>query len=99
MCVLLVLITYDVSTSSIGGTKRLRKVSKVCQNYGQRVQNSVFECVVDSTQFSTLKIKLSAIINEEQDSLRFYRLGDNYQSKVEHIGIKESINLDDPLIF
>lgn len=96
---LLVLITYDVSTVTSAGRKRLRKVSKVCQNYGQRVQNSVFECVVDATQFTTLKIELATIIDEDQDSLRFYRLGNNYKTKVEHIGVKESIDLESPLIF
>ncbi|UAC49487.1 CRISPR-associated endonuclease Cas2 [Bacillus aquiflavi] len=96
---MLVLITYDVSTVSTAGKKRLRKVSKVCQNYGQRVQNSVFECIVDETQFATLKIKLTNIIDEEQDSLRFYQLGNNYKNKVEHIGVKESIDLEEPLIF
>lgn len=96
---MLVLITYDVSTVSSGGQKRLRKVSKICQNYGQRVQNSVFECIVDATQFATLKIELGAIIEKDLDSLRFYQLGNNYKSKVEHIGVKESIDLESPLIF
>ncbi|EIJ78008.1 hypothetical protein PB1_10589 [Bacillus methanolicus PB1] len=96
---MLVLITYDVSTVSSAGQKRLRKVSKVCQNYGQRVQNSVFECIVDSTQFASLKIELANIIDEEQDSLRFYQLGNNYKSKVEHIGVKPSVDLEGPLIF
>lgn len=95
---LLVLITYDVSTVSIEGQRRLRKVSKTCQNYGQRVQNSVFECVVDPTQFAILKLKLLDLIDQEQDSLRFYQLGNNYKNKVEHIGVKESIDLDGPLI-
>lgn len=96
---MLVLITYDVSTVTSAGRKRLRKVSKLCQNYGQRVQNSVFECIVDAAQFTTLKIELTTIIDEDQDSLRFYRLGNNYESKVEHIGVKESIDLESPLIF
>lgn len=96
---MLVLVTYDVNTSSDGGNKRLRKVSKACQNYGQRVQNSVFECIVDDTQFTALKIELTELIDEEKDSLRFYRLGNNYKTKVEHIGTKESVNLDEPLIF
>lgn len=96
---MLVLITYDVSTVSSGGSKRLRKVSKICQNYGQRVQNSVFECIVDATQFATLKIELTNIIDKNKDSLRFYQLGNNYKSKVEHIGVKESIDLESPLIF
>lgn len=96
---MLVLITYDVSTVSSTGQKRLRKVAKVCQNYGQRVQNSVFECIVDATQFATLKIELSSIIDEKQDSLRFYQLGNNYKTKVEHIGVKTSIDLEGPLLF
>ncbi len=96
---LLVLITYDVSTTSNTGQKRLRKVAKTCQNYGQRVQNSVFECIVDATQFAALKIELTNIIDKDQDSLRFYQLGNNYKSKVEHIGVKESIDIEGPLIF
>lgn len=96
---MLVLVTYDVSTISSAGKKRLRKVAKVCQKYGQRVQNSVFECVVDSTQFASLKIELSEIIDINNDSLRFYRLGNNYNTKVEHIGVKETIDLEGPLIF
>lgn len=92
------LITYDVSTVSRGGQKRLRKVSKACQNYGQRVQNSVFECVLDATQFESLKFELMSIIDESQDSLRFYRLGNNYKSKVEHVGAKESLDVEGTLI-
>lgn len=99
MFYLLVLITYDVSTVSGAGQKRLRKVAKACQNYGQRVQNSVFECIVDATQFAQLKYELANIIDAEQDSLRFYQLGNNYKTKVEHIGVKESIDLEGPLIF
>lgn len=99
MNALLVLITYDVSTVSSGGRKRLRRVAKSCQNYGQRVQNSVFECIVDATQFASLKFELADIIDKDQDSLRFYQLGNNYKTKVEHIGIKESIDLENPLIF
>ncbi|PHA57748.1 CRISPR-associated endonuclease Cas2 [Bacillus wiedmannii] len=96
---MLVLITYDVSTANSIGQKRLRKVSKICQNYGQRVQNSVFECVVDAAQFATLKMELIKIIDEDEDSLRFYQLGNNYKNKVEHIGIKESVDLESALIF
>ncbi|TDF99837.1 CRISPR-associated endonuclease Cas2 [Paenibacillus piri] len=95
---MLVLITYDVSTVSSQGQRRLRQVSKVCQNYGQRVQNTVFECVVDATQFAVLKLKLLDLIDQEQDSLRFYQLGNNYKNKVEHIGVKESLDLEGPLI-
>ncbi|MBM7702891.1 CRISPR-associated endonuclease Cas2 [Metabacillus iocasae] len=96
---MLVLITYDVNTTSSGGQKRLRKVAKVCQNYGQRVQNSVFECIVDATQFTSLKLELRSIIDESTDSLRFYQLGNNYKNKVNHIGTKESIDVEAPLIF
>ncbi|MEC0230014.1 CRISPR-associated endonuclease Cas2 [Paenibacillus alba] len=95
---MLILVTYDVSTVNSEGQRRLRQVSKLCQNYGQRVQNSVFECIVDATQFALLKIKLLELIDEEKDSLRFYQLGNNYKSKVEHVGIKESIDLEGPLI-
>ncbi|WP_059172614.1 CRISPR-associated endonuclease Cas2 [Bacillus sp. FJAT-27445] len=95
---MLVLITYDVSTSSGSGQKRLRRVAKVCQNYGQRVQNSVFECIIDAAQFTTLKLELEDIIDKDKDSLRFYRLGNNYKNKVEHVGIKETIDLEGPLI-
>lgn len=96
---MLVLVTYDVSTTTHGGQRRLRRVAKICQNYGQRVQNSVFECIVDATQFTTLKYELKNVIDEEHDSLRFYRLGKNYKTKVEHVGAKESIDLKGPLLF
>ncbi|CAG9623044.1 CRISPR-associated endonuclease Cas2 [Sutcliffiella rhizosphaerae] len=96
---MLILVTYDVNTTSEGGKKRLRKVAKSCQNYGQRVQNSVFECQVDSTQFASLKIELISLIDPSKDSLRFYQMGNNYKTKVEHIGAKESIDVEEPLIF
>jgi len=92
-------VTYDVSTLDSEGQRRLRNVSKICQNYGQRVQNSVFECIVDATEFTTLKLKLADVIDEDQDSLRFYQLGNNYKNKVEHIGVKESLDMEGPLIF
>jgi len=95
---MLVLITYDVSTTSTAGQRRLRRVSKLCLGYGQRVQNSVFECNVDAAQFTNLKIKLVDIIDPKQDSLRFYQLGNNYKNKVEHFGVKESIDMEGPLI-
>lgn len=91
---MLVVITYDVSTIDPGGKKRLRRVSKMCQDYELRVQNSVFECIVDSTQLKQLKYNLIQIIDNEKDSLRFYRLGDNYKTKVEHIGAKASLDLE-----
>lgn len=96
---MLVLITYDVSTMDKAGAKRLRKVAKICQNYGQRVQNSVFECIIDATQYAKLKMDLTNVINVEEDSLRFYQLGNNYKTKVLHIGTKEAIDLEGTLIF
>lgn len=85
---MLVLITYDVCTESQGGKKRLRKVAKLCVNYGQRVQNSVFECLLDPVQLKELQKKLNDIINKDKDSLRYYYLGKNWQNKVEHVGAK-----------
>ncbi|WP_342558632.1 CRISPR-associated endonuclease Cas2 [Metasolibacillus sp. FSL K6-0083] len=95
---MLILVTYDVVTKTAAGRKRLRKVAKECENYGVRVQNSVFECVVDATQFKQLKLRLVDLIDENEDSLRFYQLGNNYKSKVEHIGAKETIEVEDVLI-
>ena len=95
---MLVLVTYDVSTGTPAGRRRLQKVAKTCLNYGQRVQNSVFECIVDQSQFTQLKIKLEKIIEPTEDSLRFYQLGNNYKNKVEHVGIKEALDLEAPLI-
>ncbi|WP_322923762.1 CRISPR-associated endonuclease Cas2 [Paenibacillus campi] len=86
---MMVLITYDVQTSSPEGSKRLRSISKICQNYGQRVQNSVFECLVDPMQFKQLKIQLETVIDPKVDSLRYYMLGANWKRKVEHIGAKQ----------
>lgn len=87
---MLVLITYDVSTETAGGKTRLRKVSKRCVDYGQRVQNSVFECLLDATQYTMLKHELEQLIDPAVDSLRFYNLGNNYQQRIEHIGAKAS---------
>lgn len=95
---MLVLVTYDVVTKTKSGQKRLRKVAKVCENFGMRVQNSVFECVVDAAQFKQLKLQLQNIIDLNEDSLRFYILGNNYKTKVEHIGSKETIKVDETLI-
>lgn len=89
-----VLVTYDVSTVTPEGKKRLRHVAKTCLDYGQRVQNSIFECKVDPAQWVTLKNQLIEIINPETDSLRFYQLNKNWQNKVEHIGAKESYNIE-----
>lgn len=96
---MLVLITYDVNTQTAEGRKRLRKVAKECVNYGQRVQNSVFECQVDTTKYRQIKAILEDIIDKEKDSLRFYNLGDKYKNKVEHIGAKQSFDVTEPLIF
>ena len=87
---MMVLITYDVNTENAAGRKRLRKIAKLCQNYGQRVQNSVFECVVDPAQCKQLQHSLLGAMDEKHDSLRFYYLGSNYQTKIEHFGAKES---------
>ena len=95
---MLVLITYDVNTENAAGKARLRKVAKQCVKYGRRVQNSVFECILDNAQCIVLKEILTDIIEEEKDSLRFYYLGNNYQTKVEHIGIDRGIAADQPLI-
>ena len=100
---MLVLITYDVNTETAAGKARLRKVAKQCVNYGRRVQNSVFECSVTPAEFVeikcvTLKAALANIIDEKTDSLRFYYLGNNYKSKIEHMGIERGISADDMLI-
>lgn len=95
---MLVLITYDVNTTTDAGKRRLRLVAKQCQNYGQRVQNSVFECLLDGGQMRHLKERLAGTIDAETDSLRFYYLGNRWQERVEHIGAKPSIDLEGPLI-
>ena len=96
---MLVLITYDVNTETAAGKKRLRKVAKQCVNYGRRVQNSVFECILDNAQCVMLKSILSEIIDENADSLRIYYLGNKYKTKVEHIGVDRGTAVDQPLIF
>lgn len=95
---MLVLITYDVNTETAAGRTRLRKVAKQCTNYGRRVQNSVFECILDSAQCISLKAILTDLIDENLDSLRFYHLGNKYQTKVEHVGLERGIAADDTLI-
>jgi CRISPR-associated protein Cas2 len=95
---MMVLITYDVNTETEVGKKRLRKVSKVCQDYGQRVQNSVFECLIDPARFKKLQAKLEKLIDVQKDSLRYYYLGDEWQRRVEHVGAKASLDLEGPLI-
>ena len=95
---MLVLITYDISTESTGGRKRLSKIAKECTNYGQRVQNSVFECILDYSQALMLKKKLVSIMDPSVDSLRLYYLGNKYDNKVEHFGAKATYNAEGPLI-
>lgn len=95
---MLILVTYDVNTETSAGRARLRKVAKVCTNYGQRVQNSVFECLLDASQYVEFKAKLEKIINIEKDSLRFYELGNKYKHKVVHVGIHPDVAQDDILI-
>lgn len=95
---MLVLITYDVNTETAAGRTRLRKVAKQCMNYGRRVQNSVFECIVDNAQCVMLRSLLTDIIDVNVDSLRFYYLGNKYQTKVEHVGVDKGIAADVVLI-
>ena len=95
---MLVLIAYDVNTESPAGQKRLRKIAKQCLNFGQRVQNSVFECKLDAAQYRILKNALCKIMDEHCDSLRFYNLGNNYANRIEHFGVKVSYDPEDCLI-
>ena len=95
---MMVLVSYDVRTSEPGGARRLRRVAKVCRNFGQRVQFSVFECLVDPTQWVRLRQQLINEIDEELDSLRFYFLGANWRGRVEHVGAKASMDQEGPLI-
>ncbi len=95
---MMVLVTYDVNTETAEGRRRLRHVAKACENYGQRVQNSVFECLVDPAQWAELKNQLIGIFNQDTDSLRFYFLGSNWRKRVEHIGAKPAYDPEGPLI-
>jgi len=95
---MMVLVSYDVSTMDRAGRRRLRRVAKICKDYGQRVQFSVFECVVDPAQWTVLRQKLIKEINAEEDSLRFYFLGSNWRRRVEHVGSKEAVDPEGPLI-
>ena len=95
---MLVLITYDVNTETTEGRRRLRHIARQCVNYGQRVQNSVFECLLDSAQCKALQAKLCDIIDIEKDSLRFYYLGNKYESKIEHFGCKNTYRPEDAMI-
>lgn len=95
---MLVLVTYDVRTSEAGGAKRLRRVAKACQDFGQRVQYSVFEIEVDPAQWTSLRARLEAIVDPRTDSLRYYFLGANWRRRVEHFGAKPAADFDAPLI-
>ena len=96
---MLILITYDVATGDRAGRRRLRRVARLCQDYGQRVQYSVFECQIDQAQWTELRARLRTEIDEAVDSLRFYRLGVNWRRRVEHMGARPSYDPDGPLVF
>lgn len=93
-----ILVTYDVASGGLAGSKRLRHVAKICTRYGQRVQFSVFECLIDPAQYEALKHELSKVIDSSKDSLRFYNLGKRWQNRVEHIGAKRPYDPEEPLI-
>lgn len=95
---MLVLVTYDVNTETLEGRRRLRHVAKICVNHGQRVQNSVFECLVDPAMLVHLKAALQKEIDPNKDSLRYYQLGKNWQHRVEHIGAKPTYDPEGPII-
>lgn len=95
---MMVLVSYDVATSTEGGARRLRRVARACQDFGQRVQYSMFEIEVDAAQWTLLKRRLISVIDTEVDSLRFYFLGNNWERRIEHIGAKESVDFNAPLI-
>jgi len=96
---MMVLVSYDVATSEANGTRRLRRVSRACQDYGQRVQYSVFEIEVDPSQWTQLRTRLLKEIDPERDSLRFYFLGSNWKRRIEHVGTKAALDLNGPLVF
>lgn len=95
---MMVLVTYDVNTETSAGRTRLRKVAKHCKDFGQRVQNSVFECLVDPVQFADLRKRLERLIDIEKDSLRYYFLGSNWQKRIEHVGTKTSYDPEGTMI-
>lgn len=95
---MMVLVTYDVNTETPAGQKRLRKVAKACQNHGQRVQNSVFECIIDPARLKQLQNTLVNLMDVEKDSIRYYYLGDDWRKRVEHVGAKDSLDLEGTLI-
>jgi CRISPR-associated protein Cas2 len=95
---MMVLVTYDVNTETAAGRKRLRTVAKICKNFGQRVQNSVFECLVEPAQWTSLRQQLLDVMDDRTDSLRAYFLGSNWKRRVEHIGAKEAYDPEGPLV-
>ncbi len=95
---MMVLITYDVNTESEGGSKRLRKIAKECKNYGQRVQNSVFECLIEPDRFVNLRSALEKIMDKDKDSIRYYFLGRNWHRRVEHTGAKKTYDPEGPMV-
>ncbi|MBM4305723.1 MAG: CRISPR-associated endonuclease Cas2 [Deltaproteobacteria bacterium] len=95
---MLVLVSYDVSTADREGPKRLNKVAKACRNYGQRVQYSVFECILDPAQWAYLKQRLIDLIDQDVDSLRFYYLGSNWRRRIEHVGAKKTLDQEGPMV-
>ncbi len=95
---MMILITYDVNTQDAAGRNRLRRIARACQDYGQRVQYSVFECEVSPAEWTMLRARLCEIMNPERDSLRFYMLGANWRRRVEHVGTRPATDFDDPLI-
>ena len=96
---MLMLVAYDVSTEAAAGRARLRRVARACLDFGQRVQNSVFECELEPAQWAILRARLVGLIDAERDSLRFYRLGADGKRRVEHVGAKPTLDLDGPLVF
>ena len=95
---MLMLVSYDVSTVTTAGKNRLRRIAKACQNWGIRVQNSVFECNVNPAQWVQLKAELERIFDPETDSLRYYNLGDNYSKRIEHVGAKIALDVEKPIV-
>ena len=95
---MMVLVSYDVSTTTLEGRRRLRQVAKTCKDYGIRVQYSIFECNVDPSQWTVLKNRLKEIYKPEMDSLRFYFLGSNYKHRIEHFGAKSTVDVEEPQI-
>ena len=95
---MLVLVSYDVSTVTAAGRQRLRRIAKACQNWGIRVQNSVFECNVDAAQWVKLKATLESIFDPSADSLRYYNLGNHYNTRIEHVGAKPALDVEAPLV-